>query len=382
MRGDYKLTVFACGCGDSVLIEAHHKIVLTDIHYRTDRAQDEEDYEAPDFAPDIRKACGNNHLDVFVSTHPDKDHVGGFTEIFHVGPPGDWDADPEDGEPKIIVDEIWCTPYGANPHYVTNQSEPLVDEICRREKLLGTAAALLDGNRLQIMDTSTHSVGSITPNFEWRLLAPNPAEWDILKAEEGCPPTSSNSTSLVIQWTVRRSCGDNQFLICGDTSVEVLERLEDEVHRKNPDHLAWHILLTPHHCSRRSIGRVWNSGTDQEKFEESEEALTALGEQRGDGFAVASSKRVIKGGATPPSWDAKQRYLRILANGGQVVDAVKARFLCTGGDTANDDPAHVVFNLSANGPTLAAKVAPAIVGLGGGGGSVGGGGSYGKGGRF
>ena len=140
------------------MIEAHHKVVLTDIHY-TGRAQDEGDDEVPDFAPDIRKACGNDHLDVFVSTHPDKDHVGGFCEVFHCGDPNFWDSDPDEGEAKIIVDEIWCSPYGANPHYVTDQAKPLIDEIKRRKALAGTWQADLNGNRLRVMDTH-HS-------FDW-----------------------------------------------------------------------------------------------------------------------------------------------------------------------------------------------------------------------
>src|SRR4051812_1195964 len=114
MRGDFKATIFSCGCGDSVMLEAHRKAVVTDLHYRVARALDEEDDEAPDFASDIRGACSDYHLDLFVSTHPDKDHVAGFCEIFHCGDPADWDADPDDGEPKIIVDEIWCSPYGAD----------------------------------------------------------------------------------------------------------------------------------------------------------------------------------------------------------------------------------------------------------------------------
>ena len=377
MRGDWKCTFFACGCGDSVLIEAHRKVVLTDIHYRAGRAQDEEDDEALDFAGDIRRACGDNHLDVFVSTHPDKDHVLGFTELFHCGSPDDWVRDPEDGEPKVIVDEIWCSPYGANPHYTTDQSQPLLDEIRRRKALQGTAEGNRAGNRLQIMDTTSHTTGAIADGFEWRLLAPTPSEWDIPKAEEGCPPTSSNPTSLVIQWTVRRSWGTNRILLCGDTSVEVLERLDREVHRKDPDRLSWHVLLAPHHCSRRSIGRVLNGGCADEEFDESAGALTALGEQLGNGYVVSSSRRVVRNGNTPPSWHAKQRYLRILARAGAVDDAVRARFRCTGGDADAGKPAHIVFNLSAAGPSLAATAAPATVGLGGGGGSVGGGGSYG-----
>ncbi|WP_137786609.1 hypothetical protein [Sphingomonas sp. 3P27F8] len=377
MRGDYRFTSLASGCGDSILIEAHDKVVMVDIHYRAARAQDEDDDEAPDFAPDIRAACGNDHLDVFVSTHPDKDHVGGFGEIFHCGSPESWDSDPEDSDPKIIVDEIWCTPYGLNPHYVTDQSKPITDEIKRRNALQGTAAGERAGNRLKVMDTSRFSTGAITTDFEWRLLAPTPAEWDIPKTAEGCPPASSNPTSLVIQWTIRRFGGENLILTCGDTSVEVLERLEKDVHRKNPGHLAWHVLLAPHHCSRRSIGRVLNGGCKDEEFTESAEALKALGEQRGNGYVVSSSRRVVRGGDTPPSWHAKRRYLRILANGGEITGSVEGRFRCTGGNGASDLPAHVVFNLTSGGPTLAPAKVPATVGLGGAGAAVGGGGSYG-----
>lgn len=377
MRGDFKATVFACGCGDSVMIEAHQKVVLTDIHYRVGRAQDEEDNEAPDFAPEIRKACPEDHLDVFVSTHPDKDHVLGFCEIFHCGDPDKWDPDPDEGEPKIIVDEIWCSPYGADPHYMTDQSKPLIDEIRRRKRLHGTLEGDRAGNRLVVMDTGSHSAGSIADGLDWRLLAPTPSEAEVPEPTEDCPTPSSNATSLVIQWTIKRNWGINRILLCGDTTVEVLERLEREVHAANPEHLEWHVLLAPHHCSRRSIGRVLNGGCVDEEFEESEGALTALGEQLGNGFVVASSRRVVRGGNTPPSWHAKQRYLRILGRGGTIDDAVKARFRCTGGNDDSDKPAHVVFNLSAGGPSLAATVAPATVGLGGCAGSVGGGGSYG-----
>ncbi|MEI9927846.1 MAG: hypothetical protein WDN44_09215 [Sphingomonas sp.] len=47
MRGDWKVSYYSCGCGDSVLMEAHRKVVLTDIHYRAARAQDDDDDEAP-----------------------------------------------------------------------------------------------------------------------------------------------------------------------------------------------------------------------------------------------------------------------------------------------------------------------------------------------
>ena len=378
MRGDNKLTIFAAGCGDTFLIEAHNKTILTDIHYRRNGAEDEDNDDVPDFAPDIRDACPDHHLHVFVLTHPDKDHLGCAEVIFHLGPPETWQADPKDGDPTIIIDEIWCSPYAVNPHYVTDQAKPFVDEIKRRYKLRGTSGGEKNGNRLVVMDTSTHSTGSIVSGLEWRLLAPTKAEWDIPKAPEGETPTSSNPTSLVIRWTVTVGGFKNYVFLGGDATVEVMERVDREARAKDAERVAWHVLVALHHCSRRSIGRVWDDGNTDEEFEESKGALQALGEQRGSGFVVSSSRRIVRGAQTPPSFHAKNRYLRILARSGDITDAVRDRFLCTGGDAESDKPAHVIFNLTAGGPTRAQKPkAPAIVGTAAGSSSVGRGGGYG-----
>lgn len=366
MRGENKVSVFACGNGDSILIEAHGRTVLTDVHYRTDQAEDRENDRVPDFAPEIRAACPDNHLHVDVVTHLDKDHVGGWCDLFHCGPPEIHIPWPKTGEPKIIVDEIWCSPYAVNPNYVTDQAKPLYDEIRRRYALRETPPGQKDGNRLVIMDTSTHSTGVVVTGLEWRLLAPNKAEWNIPRAAANEPQPSSNSSSLVIQWTVTVGTGKNLIFLGGDSTVEVMERIEREVWDKDPDYVAWHILVALHHCSRHSIGRVTNGGCQDEEFEESKAALRALGEQRGDGYVVSSSKRIIRGAQTPPSFHAKNRYLNILAGKGQVTDAVRSRFLCTGGDTEYDKPDHVVFYLTPMGPTRPQKrKAPAtITGIG------------------
>ncbi len=378
MRGDKKLSILASGNGDTLMLEAYNKTIITDIHYRCDQAEDKDNDKVPDFAPDIRAACPDNHLNIFALTHPDKDHLSGWSEIFHCGAPGDHDPDPDEGEPMIIVDEIWCTPYAVSPHYETDQAKPLLDEIKRRDKLRGKSSGELDGNRLVVMDTSTHTEGCVVEGLSWRLLAPTKGEVNIPKAPNGETPTSSNPTSLVFQWTVAVGGYANRLVLAGDSTVEVWERIEREVHAKDPERLAWHVLVAPHHCSRHSIGRVENGNGKDADFVESTAALRALGEQRGNGFIVSSSKRIIRGAQTPPSFHAKNRYLKILARGGEITDDIRKRFLCTGGDGDSDTPSHVVFNLTANGPTRAQKVkssaTAAIVSAS----SVGRGGGYGR----
>ncbi len=376
MGGEKRITFFASGNGDTVLIEAHGKTILTDINYRTGRCQDEDDDEAPDFADDIRKACANDHLDLFVLTHPDQDHLNGFGEIFHLGAREDWDDDPDEGPVKIIVDEIWCSPYSADPHYTTDCSEPVVKEIKRRKALAGTSAANTAGNRLVIMDTDSHHSGKFVEGINWRLLAPTPEEADIPESDDPEQPSTSNPSSLVIRWTITVDGKENYVLIGGDTLVEVLERIHDDVLKPDPSSLKWHIMLAPHHCSRRSIGRVLNPNTDEETFEPSEKAEDTLSEQQGDGFVVASSNAVVKGGQSPPSWDAKQRYLKILARGETITDAERDRFLCTGAIKTGDKPAHVRFNFTASGPSKALKAAPFVSTIGT---SSGRGGGYGNG---
>ena len=89
---------------------------------------------------------------------------------------------------------------------------------------------------------------------------------------------------------------------------------------------------------------------------------------------VSSSNRIVRGGQTPPSYHAKNRYLKILARGGEVTDDERDRFLCIGGDKNGDKPEHVVFKFSAGGPTRALKAAPFVAVTGS---SSGRGGGYG-----
>ena len=156
---------------------------------------------------------------------------------------------------------------------------------------------------------------------------------------------------MVIRWTVTVGNKANYVLLGGDSTVEIWERIYEEFFEDDQDVLAWHILLALHHCSRRSLGRVENSGTKDEKFVPSDQVEAALGNRQGNGFVVSSSNRIVRGGSTPPSYHAKNRYLKILAGGNEVTDKARDRFCCTAGNSAADKPKHVEFKFSASGPS-------------------------------
>lgn len=351
---DNKITFFACDNGDSALIEAHGWTVMTDVNYRA-AATDENNDDVNDFAPTIRKACDNDRLDVFVLTHPDEDHLRGFGEIFHLGTPGDRDPDPDDGPVKLLVDEIWCSSYAVAPNYDTDVSKPVLDEIARRKRLQGTETGAQNGNRLRILQAEDGAKRQLTSGLDWRVLAPNADEANIPEAAAGDPPNSANPSSLVIQWTVNVRGKESKVILAGDSTVEVWERIDAEF---SDDCIDWHILLAPHHCSRYSMGRK-EVKNGEEKFTWSKDALRGLDHPLGNGPHIVSSSRKF-GSKHPPHPQARERYWKILAQGGDVNEGVKKRFKVTAGKLG-DDADDVVFNFTASGPSFAVLSTPTII---------------------
>ncbi len=349
-----KITFFACDNGDASLIEAHGLTIMTDINYRQTAADGDND-DVSDFAPTIRKACKHDHLDVFILTHPDEDHLRGFGEIFYLGEPDDHDDDPEEGAVKVIVDEMWCSSYGADPNYTTEQSKPVLDEIKRRKKLQGKAEGEKDGNRLRILTADNTTPQELSSNVEYQVLAPTDEEADIPKAKDGEQPNSSNGSSLVIGWTITVGGRSSKVLLCGDATVEVMERLNKDC---SDDELSWHILLAPHHCSRLSLGSKYIENGD-EKFKWSQDALNAVNHPLSSKAHIVSSSRKF-GSKHPPHPQARDKYYSILAQGSSVSEAVRDRFKVTSGkhgEKAKD----IVFKFTSLGPSLAALAGPAAV---------------------
>lgn len=346
-----KITFFACENGDASLIEAHGYTIMTDINYR--QAAVDED-EALDFAPKIRKACGDESLSIFVSTHPDEDHLRGFGEIFHLGVPEARDEDPDEGDVKLIVNEIWCSPYATAPNYTTDVSKPVLDEIARRKKLQGKPAGKKAGNRLRVLSATDGASEELTRGLEWRLLAPTDEEADIPKAEDGAPENSSNPSSLVIQWTIRVGGQASKILLGGDSTVEIWERVNRDY---DEDAIEWHVLLAPHHCSRHSMGRK-KTEDGKESFVWSKDAIAGLDHPVSARAHVVSSSRKF-GSEHPPHPEARDRYYKILARGDTVDEHVRERFKVTAGKKG-EDAEDIVFKFTSKGPSLASLASPLV----------------------
>lgn len=321
--------------GDAVLIEAHGKTILTDINY----CEADEENKLPDLGGALWEACPDSRLHVFASSHPDVDHVRGFDKVFHIGGP-----DKHNARERILVEEIWCSPYGAEPNYVTDEAKPMIDEIKRRKALLGTAAGAIAGNRLVIRDTSGEVSGQVCDGISWELLAPTAEEADIPEGEDEDRP-SSNPSSLVIRWSIRVDGRENLVLVGGDTNASVMQRVWQDNNESTPGRLTWEILVSPHHNSRYALGCKDEEGT----FEFWDDAVNALSQKSGDGWVVASSRPIKDDDVDPPSFAAKEKYLEILAAGREVTDSVESRFLCTG-EHNEGKPAHVVFDFTSSGP--------------------------------
>lgn len=335
------IVFFPVDNGDTVLISAGNKTILTDVHYR--KACEEKDSDAYDFRPDLKAACKvgrEKRLSLFVSTHPDKDHCRGFGVLFHTGKPDDYHSNSD----KILVEEIWCSSYGADPHYTTEDSEALVKEIKRRKRLIGTAEGAKDGNRLRILDLNTSpSSGSFGEKLQWELLAPTKKEATIETSDDPEKPNSSNDSSLVIRWTYTDGSAKDMILLGGDAGVDVWERIWLQYPAEK---LEWSVLLAPHHCSRCTMAR---KNEEDGEYVYSSNALSALGQVDGDGFIVSSSKPVKRDDDNPPSWDAKQKYLAILKSACE--KDYQERFL-NPESHKKGDAAPVEFELSHKGITL------------------------------
>lgn len=317
--------------GDSILIRAGHKTVMTDVHYRT---SSDEHY---DIKPEIESACPSDHLHYFIVTHTDKDHVRGFDKIFHRGNPD------KDRLGKILVDEIICTQYVINLTNPSDEAKDLVNEIRRRNRLSGSDSKK-DGNRLRIVKAG--DTVSVNSRLKGNVLSPSQAELDAADPK-GEQDDTINNTSIVVQWIYQdgNTANATKMMLGGDAEREVWERLDSD-EKKNS--LEWHISSAHHHCSLTPFAKKDEDGG----YQDNDTAINAINNPIGSNAIVVSSSRSIhRTKPNPPHYRAKNKWTKIIGK--------ENNFFCTA--THNDGkPDSVTFELTSKGLKKSTSTACAV----------------------
>jgi len=361
-----KITFFPVANGDMTLISLNDNDdtnILIDVNIRA--AADNPDDDTCDVAAELRKrlktdSSGRPYVDVFVLSHPDKDHCTGLCNHFYLGKLEDYvDEPPEGEEKKIIMREIWSSPMvsrrASKNHTLTDDAKAFNSEARRRVKLYreNNGININDGDRILIIgedeDQKSEGLEGIlikqgetfdTINGKrstaaWmRVLGPFP-----LQDEETETTLRKNHSSVIIQYHIAADDSNPDaciFLTGGDAEVAIWKKLWEN-HKTTTDNLKYDLLLAPHHCSWHVLSSDSRSKCDDPKVDA--DAKNALSQANEGAFIVSSSKAIKDDETDPPCHAAKEEYLTITSN-----------FECTGEYPNEKSHEPLEFLIAADGP--------------------------------
>jgi hypothetical protein len=362
-----KITFFPVGNGDMTLItlnDSNETNILIDVNIRS--AADNPDDDSCDVAAELRKRLktddeGRPYVDVFVSSHPDKDHCTGLKKHFHLGKLDDYVSEPPEGEElKIVMREIWSSPMvfrrASKNHTLIDDAKEFNKEAKRRVNLYKANSGfnISEGDRIIIVgededpekmkglegilkkqgDTINYINGSYSNFASMRVLGPFP------KGDEEEEKTLvKNHSSVIIQYHIASDLAHPEacvFLSGGDAEVAIWKKLWEK-YKANTDYLKYDLLQTPHHCSWHVLSFDSQSQCDDPKVDA--DAKSALSQANYGAYIVSTSKAIKDDGADPPSYAAKKEYLTISKN-----------FKCTGEYPNETSHEPMEFIVAADGP--------------------------------
>lgn len=356
-----KITFFPVGNGDMTLIETDSgKKILIDCHIRSGS-------EHPDVLSMLKKRLtedskGRLYIDVFIWSHPDKDHCGGIESNFYLGEPSDWSESKH--KDLIFINEIWSSPLvyrraHKENHTLCSDAIALNKEVKRRVKKykadhtsisnVGDQVLILSDDEngktddisgiVAKLDKSIFKINNIYDNsFSALLLAPSPKS-DFPDEEK----LGKNHSSVILNIALKVSGSNKEinFLTAGDAEVVCWEVLLYRLRPKNSveTSLIYDVLQTPHHCSWHTLSH--DSLTDYgENAQTYDDAIEALSHAKDGAYIIASSKAISEDDSDPPAYRAKQEYVKIL-------EPVKGKFRCVADNTDNNNdniPLELVFD--------------------------------------
>lgn len=362
-----KITFFPVANGDMTLItlnDTNETSILIDVNIRC--AADDPDDDTCDVAAELRKKLqtddkGRPYVNVFVLSHPDKDHTTGLEKHFHLGPLEDYVDEPPEGEElKIVIREIWSSPMvfrrASKNHTLTDDAKAFNKEAKRRANLYKANAGsnITDGDRILIIGVDEDPdktkglegilkkqgdiINWINGNYSsyvWvRVLGPFPKG-----DEEEEKNLVKNHSSVIMQYHIASDLTHLDsciFLTGGDAEVAIWKKLW-ETYQYSTDYLKYDLLQTPHHCSWHVLSFDSRSKCDDPKVDA--DAKSALSQANTGAYIISSSKAIKDDDSDPPSFAAKQEYLSISKN-----------FMCTGEYPKETSHEPLEFVVTADGP--------------------------------
>jgi len=316
-----------------------------------------------DLLKEIQKDSKNNpFVDLFVLSHPHKDHCLGFEQNFYCGSPDDYSKSNREKN-EIIIGEIWVTQMVFS-NDVCDEVEAIHREVKRRKKIFedNPAESNKQGNRLRIIgyndqDITVEGLHYVPGNLVTKI---NGKSKDLLSIFIHAPFKSDlitgkaekdhNPTSIVLQAIFRTEKNGEikaKAIFGGDADHYVWDKiLEKSENNRNEDKLEWDLFLAPHHCS----WTFFNDTPYDKNKEPKDYSLKFLDYKRDDADVVASSIKIIDDDSNPPHFPAKEQYEKKVG---------KANFRNTGINKSETAPEPLVYTIDSNGIKLDKKIVAA-----------------------
>jgi len=359
-----KITFFPVGNGDSTLIQLNDSKDRDDIKQTSILIDCYFNGESEDQITELRNRLpkdnkGRPYVDVFCLSHPDRDHVGGLREHFHLGDLTDYN---EDEDLKIIIREMWSSPIvfrrASKNFTLTEDSKAWRTEAKRRvaiyrERKQGQKgqATTASGDRIQLFgqdidndgndknadinnivhltDETFNCIDGRTSNhIDINIIGPLP-KGDV---EEDEDRLGANRSSIIMRYQIKPSKDSKEatiFLTGGDAERAVWEHLWEK-YDKTPASLQYDILQVPHHCSWHVLSEAncsWRKGCRKVNVK----ARNALSQIIDGGTIVASCKPIKDEDADPPCIGAKNEFVSIK-------NKASGEFICTGEYPSEENP--------------------------------------------
>lgn len=334
------MTFFPVDNGDMTLIETKNKrYIMIDCNIR-DAQSDDKIYDCNEYLNNnLPTDNGQIYLDAFFLTHSDNDHCRGIREYFNLCEPDKLDDD------KIRIDELYVpAKLMMDDEHYNDDADAIREEAQRRLDLLGEDKADLPGNRIKIVGYSKELKDYTN------VIIPAGATIDTINGDEDYgaeifvlrPVKKANDdeesdvNDCTASFKISFEINDNTYvaIIGGDLVCDNWK----EVIELNPD-MEFDLLLAPHHCSWHAVStedtHTGKADSDIESF---------LEKSKEKAYVVSSSKVIKRDDDNPPSYRAKNVYIKHLKEA--------ERFKCTAEYPNENNPKPLTFKITGQGLSI------------------------------